>query len=68
MKIAARVLDICYGFSVLSPSDAKLVFRNLKSAFISEFKNSFPCGAYFRPFWFVKHLKFWPKATDLDSS
>ena len=68
MKIEARVPDVCYGLSVLSPSDTKLVFRNLKAEFISEFKNSFPCVSPFGSFWSVKHLSFWTKATDLDSS
>ena len=39
--------------------------------FISEFENtqnSFSCGASFGPFWSVKYVSFWPKATDADSS
>ena len=68
MKIEARVPDICYGLSVLIPSETKLVFRNLKAAFISEFQNSFPCVSPFGSFWSVKHFNFWTKATDLDSS
>ena len=39
--------------------------------FISEFdntENSFSCGAPFGPFWSIKYLNFWPKATDSDSS
>ena len=39
--------------------------------FISEFENtqnSFPCGSPFGPFWSVKYINFWSKATDSDSS
>ena len=43
-KLGARLLDISYGSSILSPSGTKLVFENLKAAFISEFQNSFPSG------------------------
>ena len=38
--------------------------------FISEFENtqtSFSCGPPFGSFWFVKHLSFWLKATNLDN-
>ena len=37
----------------------------------SEFENtqnSFSCGLLFGPFWSVKYLNFWPKATDSDCS
>ena len=39
--------------------------------FISEFENTrnlLLCGPPFGPFWSVKYLNFWPKATDSDSS
>ena len=46
-------------------------FSDLFVIFISEFENtqnSFSCGAPFGPFWSVKYLNFWPKATNSDSS
>ena len=39
--------------------------------FISEFENtqnSFSFGPPYGPFWSVKYLNFWPKATNSDSS
>ena len=46
-------------------------FSNLFVIFISEFEkaqNSFSCGLPVGPFWSVKYLNFWPKATNWDSS
>ena len=46
-------------------------FSDLTVTFVSEFENtqsSFSCGAPFGPFWSVKYLSFWPKATNSDSS
>ena len=36
--------------------------------FISEFENTQNSFPLFGPFWSVKYFKFWPKATDSDSS
>ena len=46
-------------------------FSNLFVIFTSEFENpqnSFLCGPLVGPFWSVKYLIFWPKATNSDSS
>ena len=46
-------------------------FPNLFVIFISKFENDqnwFSCGLPVGPFWSVKYLNFWPKATNWDSS
>ena len=41
----------------------------LQTEFESEnTQNSFSYSARFGPFWFVKYLNFWPKATNSDNS
>ena len=59
------------GTRQMSPFLSLIFLLKLFVTFISEIENtqnSIPCGPTIAPFWSVKCLSFWPKATDSDSS